>query len=127
MARTMSLRTNRPFRLLPTEPLGISEKLYLLPPVTAEHASQKSDKVEVVPRFGSPSERKVLNRQYFGSPVMGFQGFAQLHAEGFATKVATGFGISPETTCANVTPSRIARSDARNAIQTSCRAAAEPT
>jgi hypothetical protein len=51
----------------------------------------------------------------------------QLHAEGFATKVATGFGISPETTCASVTPSRIARSEARKAIQTSCSAAADPT
>src|SRR5688500_3007805 len=126
-ARTMSLRTNHPFRLLPTESLGISEKLYVFPPVSAEHASQKSDKSRGCARFRVPSNAKGRDWQYFGSLGMGFSVVAQLHAEGFATKVATGFGISPETTCASVTPSRIARSEARKAIQTCCRATAEPT
>jgi hypothetical protein len=54
-------------------------------------------------------------------------GRGQLQADGFATRAATGFGISPETTCASVTPSRIARSEARRAIHTSWRAVAEPT
>jgi hypothetical protein len=123
----MSLRTNHPFRLLPTESVGISEKLYLFAIATAEHSSQKPDKVEGVPWFCITSERKVPNRRLSGSLVDGFSGFAQLHAEGFATKVATGFGISPETTCASVTPSRIDLSEARKAIQTCCRASAEPT